>query len=115
MMNERKDILPGVSAGTVPPVVVLDSQRAVRNARLRAITIDALQVAMLIVVDYLFVHFPATHVPFAGRQSSVNILIAVNILMIGYVIVARSWPRLRARRIANTWAPGERSRFLERR
>ncbi|MEO8034422.1 MAG: hypothetical protein ABI837_08305 [Acidobacteriota bacterium] len=93
---------------------MFDSQRAIRSARLRAILVDASQILLLIAVDYLFVHFPHTHVPFANRHDSVRILVAINIVMLAYLAISRSWPRWRARRIANTWAAEERKRFFDR-
>ena len=114
MTTDRRDILPGVTERRTPPAVVFDSQSAIRRARMRAILTDATQIVLLLAVDYLFVHFPSTHVPFANRHNSVRILVATNIVMLAYLAISRSWPRWRARRIANTWAAEERKRFFDR-
>jgi hypothetical protein len=51
-------------------------------------------------------------VPFVDRHESVLILVAANAVLIAYVLLARVFPRWRARRVASTWSSTERSRFL---
>ena len=111
---ERRDILPGVNKTNTPPAVVFHSLQAIRAARLRAMLIDGAQLVLMAGVDYLFVRFPLTHIPFADRHRSVQLLVAANVLMILYIALARTLPRWKARRIAKTWAVEEKARFRNR-
>src|SRR5688572_23990804 len=52
------DLLPGVTSRSCPPRVVIDAHAAIRKARHRAMLRDAMQVILLVAVDYLFVHWP---------------------------------------------------------
>ena len=110
---ERQILLPGVSAEPCPPAVVFDSRAAVRRARIRAAIIDGSQLVLVGAVDWLFLHFPHTHVPFVDRSHSRAILAGLNLLIVAYVALARTLPRWRARRVAGTWTPAERARFEE--
>jgi hypothetical protein len=110
---ERQALLPGVSAEPCPPAVVFDSRTAVRRARIRAAIIDGAQLVLVGAVDWLFLHFPHTHVPFVDRAHSLSILAGVNVLIVAYVALARTVPRWRAKRVAVTWTPAERARFAE--
>lgn len=109
---DRRGMLPGVSGDRTPPRVVFDSQRAIRRARIRAVSIDVSQLLLLVAVDILFVRYHGTHVPFATRHLSVIILVVTNVVMVAYLILARALPRWRARRIAATWSADERSKFF---
>jgi len=110
---ERQELLPGVSAEPYPPAVVFDSRAAVRRARIRAAVIDGAQIALVGGVDWLFLHFPHTHVPFVGRSHSLAILAGLNVLLVAYLALARMLPRWRAKRVAGTWTPAERARFTQ--
>jgi hypothetical protein len=110
---ERQPLLPGVTAEPCPPVVVFDSRAAVRRARIRAAIIDGGQLALVWGVDWLFLHFPHTHVPYVDRGHSLVILAGLNVLIAAYVALARLLPRWRAKRVAGTWTPAERARFTE--
>lgn len=110
---ERQPLLPGVSAEPCPPAVVFDSRRAVRRARIRAAVIDGAQLALVGGVDWLFLHFRHTHVPLLDRAHSLAILAAVNVLLVAYIVLARTFPRWRAKRVAHTWTPAERARFAQ--
>jgi hypothetical protein len=108
---DREALLPGVSAAGFPPRVVFDSHAAMRRARLRAALVDSAQLALVAGVDWLFLHFPHTHVPFFDRAHSLQILTLLNVLMVAYLALARTLPRWRAKRVAVTWNAAERSRF----
>jgi hypothetical protein len=107
-------LLPGVSDDRCPPAVVADSRTAIRRARMRAVVVDLMQIALMAMVDYFVVHYPRTHVPFASRHDSLLMVAAANALMVAYLCLARLMPRWRARRMAGTWQPSERSRFRDR-
>lgn len=108
----RRDLLPGVTTDDCPPVVVFDSKSAIRRARRRAALRDFAQLALLGGVDYLFLHWPLTHIPSFGRDGSVMIVASLNSLILTHAIVSRTFPRWTARRIASTWCPSERRRFF---
>lgn len=109
---QRRPLLPGVSPDAPRPPVNFESKRVVRRARMRAILRDTFDLALLIAVDWLFIRWPRAHVPFVDRHESVLILVAANAVLIAYVLLARVFPRWRARRVASTWSSTERSRFL---
>jgi len=109
--REHEALLPGVSPEACPPAVVFDSREAIRRARIRAAVIDGVQVALLAGVDWLFLHFPHTHVPFMDRGHSLAILAGMNVLLLACLALARRLPRWRARRVSGTWTAAERSRF----
>jgi hypothetical protein len=111
MTNPRKDLLPGVRETEVPPVAIFDPRRTLKKARRRAAFRDAFDLILLFGVDWFFVAWPRTHIPFFSRHDSLTILIGVNLLFIVYVVAARKIPEWRARRIASTWAPAERQKF----
>ena len=108
----RPTLLPGVVDADCPPVVVTETRIAIIRARRRAALHDALHLVLLSAVDYLFLHFPSTHVPSLDRHDSLLLLGAVNGAMVAYLWLARAMPRWTARRIATTWSAAERSRFL---
>lgn len=110
---ERQALLPGVSAEPCPPAVVFDSRAAVRRARIRAAIIDGAQLVLVGAVDWLFLHFPHTHIPFVDRPHSLALLAGLNVLIVAHVALARTVPRWRAKRVAGTWTPEERARFAQ--
>ncbi|HEX9163296.1 MAG TPA: hypothetical protein VF980_16435 [Thermoanaerobaculia bacterium] len=105
-------MLPGVATADCPPAVVFDSRRAIRRARLRATIADAAQLILLIGVDWLFLHWPMSHIPSLTRDSSLLIVALLNAALLTHVIVMRTFPRWSAQRIASTWCSAERTRFL---
>ena len=107
----NRDLLPGVLPGGTDPKVVCDSRRIVRRARRLAVIRETAQVVIVGAVDWLFIHWPATHVPFADRHESLLIVAAFNALVIAQLYGARKLPQWTARRIASTWCPAERKRF----
>lgn len=110
---EPQSLLPGVTAEPCPPAVVFDSRAAVRRARIRAALVDGAQVALVGGVDWLFLHFPHTHIPFVARPHSLAIVAGLNVLIVAYVVLSRTVPRWRAKRVAGTWTPAERARFTQ--
>ena len=109
----HRDLLPGVNSDHCPPVVVFDSGRAIRRARRVAAVRDAMQLILIAAVDYLFAHFPHTHVPTLDRHNSLMVLVALNVMLLAHVVLSRAIARWRARRVASTWCVSERSRFQQ--
>ena len=109
------EFLPGVAGPeTVPPVPVCDTKVAVDAARRRRNLRDLTDGLLLLALDYMFLIWPNAHVPFLTRSTSMTLLIALHVIVIGYWIIARELPPLRAKRIASTWAPAERARLSRR-
>ena len=109
---ERHEILPGVSPEIPRPIVVCESMHAVRRARRQALLRDVLDIALLIAVDVFFVHWPHARVPLLDRGASLELLVAVNALLLGYLWISRALPRWRARRVAATWTVAEQTRLM---
>ncbi len=108
----RNELLPGVSASSCPPRVVCDAHDAIKRARRRAWVRDGMQVSLLFAVDFLFVRWPESRMPFLDRGVSLAFLRGVNLVLIGHLWLARAWPKWWARRIAATWSRPEREKFL---
>jgi hypothetical protein len=106
-----QDLLPGVTTESVPPPVVCDAHSAIRKARRRAFARDAIQITLLLAVDYLFIHWPESRVPFLDRAFSLHTLRVVNMLIVADLWLSRALPRWMARRVASTWCRSERERF----
>lgn len=105
-----RDLLPGVTADSCPPVVVCDARAAIRSARRRAMLRDATQISLLVAVDYLFMHWPDSRFPFLDRGMSLTFLRAVNVIAVADLWLTRALPKFMARRIASTWSRRERER-----
>ena len=110
----RKDLLPGVDGDPVVPAIVADTRRDVIRARRRAALRDTANILLVAGIDWLFIHFPSTHIPAMTRVDSALLLLVINSAVIAYMIVARVLPRMAARRIAATWCLRERARFFQR-
>jgi hypothetical protein len=108
-------LLPGITSDSCPPVVVCDAHAAMRKARRRALWRDAVQVALLLGVDALFIRWPESRLPFAGRAQSLMLLSFMNVAIGAHVWLARTLPRWRARLVAATWSRSERDKFTARR
>lgn len=108
------ELLPGVTTRECPPQVVCDARVAIRSARRRALLRDFVQLALLVAVDYLFVHWLDARMPFANRRESLALLQLVNAAILAHVALVRALPRWSARRIAATWCPSERRKFRTR-
>ena len=106
-----RELLPGVTTDSCPPRVVFDAHTAIRRARRRAMVRDAAQISLLFAVDYLFIHWPESRLPFMERGTSLTFLQAVNFVAIVDLWFVRSLPKWSARRIAGTWSRRERERF----
>ena len=111
-MEQRRTLLPGVAGHHVPPSVVFQSRAVIGRARRRAAFRDVFDLALLVFVDALFVQWPGAHVPAFDREQSLMLLAAVNLAMIGVIWLTRALPRWRARRVAATWCPAERTRLV---
>jgi hypothetical protein len=107
----KPELLPGVTTPDCPPRVVCDAHAAIRSARRRAIARDVLQVALILAVDYLFVYWPESRLPFLNRAESLTFLRAVNAFVLVDVFLSRAMPRWAAKRIASTWCRSEREKF----
>lgn len=108
----RRTLLPGVSSDNCPPAVMIDSRKVIARARRRAVAYDTIQFILLAGIDWLFVRWPYAHVPALDREQSVLIVAALNAIIATHVIIARTFPRWSARRIAGTWCLAERARFF---
>ncbi len=106
-----RDLLPGVTTRSCPPRVACDARAAIRAAKRRAYLRHGLQIALLVAIDYLFIHWPESRIPFLDRGSSLAFLRAVNALAVADLWLTRALPRWSARRIAVTWSRAERERF----
>jgi hypothetical protein len=107
----KDPLLPGVSTSACPPRVVCDAHDPVRRARRRAWLRDGAQLALLVSVDYLFVHWPESRMPFLERGASLAFLRGVNVAIFAHVWLSRAVPKWAARRIAATWCRSEREKF----
>lgn len=85
----------------------------IEEARRRANLRDAAQLGLLITVDWLFLRWPAAHIPGFTRDTSINIVLAMNAIAVLYVLASRSWPVWRARRVSSTWSPREKAHFAQ--
>ena len=108
----KNELLPGVSTSSCPPRVACDAHDAIKRARRRAWIRDGVQLTLLAGVDYLFVHWPESRLPFLDRGSSLAMLRGVNLALIGHLWLARALPKWSARRVAATWSRREREKFL---
>lgn len=112
-MPVNRDLLPGVSDIGAPRPIVIDSRAVVAKARRRAGVRDVIDLFLVLGVDALFLHFPLAHIPFFNRHDSLLVLLAMNVVLVAYVWLARAMPRWAARRVATTWGAAERSRFRD--
>ncbi len=108
-------LLPGVDEAGAPPPVVFASKNIVREARRRKVIHDVRDAILLGLVDAFFLSWPRARVPFLDRKESLLLLLGVNLALVIYIWLSRSIPRWRARRLASTWSPVERSRFRRKR
>jgi hypothetical protein len=105
------ELLPGVTTDSCPPRVVFDAHSAIRKARRRRLLRDVTQIALLLSVDYLFVYWPDSRMPFLDREASLAFLRGVNVVAIADLWLTRALPKWWAKRIAGTWSRAERERF----
>ena len=106
-----RELLPGVTTDSCPPRVIFDAHAAIRRARRRAVLRDATEITLLLAVDYLFIHWPESRMPFMERGTSLAFLRAVNFVAVADLWLTRALPKWSARRIAGTWSRRERERF----
>jgi hypothetical protein len=107
----KDPLLPGVSAEVPPPVIIFESHPVIRRARRRALARDVFDLLLLVAVDVLFIRWPQAQIPLLNRFQSLQLLVAVNVLLLGYLWVSRVFPRWRARRVSATWDTTERERL----
>ena len=110
----RRDLLPGIAPVACAPAVHFDSRRAIARARRRAALRDLAEVLLVVGVDWMFVHWPYTHVPSMDRPHSLILIALLNAALVTHLIASRTFPRWSARRIAATWCLSERARFFQR-
>lgn len=110
-MPSNDDLLPGVTTRSCPPRVVCDARGAIRSARLRARLRELFQISLLLGIDYLFVHWPESRMPFLDRRDSLDLLRVMNGVIIIELWLTHALPKLWAKRIAETWSRGERAKF----
>ena len=108
----KNELLPGVSTASCPPRVMCDAHAEIRRARRRAWVRDGVQFSLLLAVDYLFVHWPESRLPFLDRGTSLAALRGMNVALIGHAWLSRALPKWWAKRIAATWCRSEREKFL---
>jgi len=108
------ELLPGVLTDSCPPAIRCDAHAAMRKARRRALWRDAVQLVLLIGVDWLFLRWPESRLPFAGREQSLMLLLGVNAAIGTHLWLVRALPRWTARRVAATWCRREREKFQRR-
>jgi hypothetical protein len=109
------ELLPGVTRDSSPPRVVCDARAAIRKARRRAIARDAVLIVLVAAVDYLFLYWTESRMPFLDRRGSMTLLRWVNVLVVTDLWLIRALPKWWARRIAGTWCREERERFNPKR
>jgi hypothetical protein len=110
-MPAHSQFLPGVVREGPRPVVRCDSKRVIQDARRRAVLREAVQLLLLLVVDVFCARFPMTHVPLLSRVQSLDLVALFNVALAAHVILGRTFPRWKARRVATTWSVTERQRF----
>lgn len=108
-----EDLLPGVEGPTPPRVTAGDLGRDVYTARRHAALEELLDLAVLIVVNLVFLLWNRSQLPFLGRDVTLVILVAANAFAVAGYLRARVVPRVRARRVAATWSAQERDRFRQ--
>lgn len=109
-----RELLPGVTLEGVAPRVRCDSRQVILRARRIALARDIAQLILIAAVDYLFATVPTTHIPFAGRTLSLEIVALFNLTVAVHVVLCRKVPYWTARRMAGTWCAAERRRFTLR-
>lgn len=107
-------LLPGVDEAGAPPPVRFASKGVVQQARRRKIVHDIRDATLLALVDAFFLSWPRARIPLLDRKESLLLLLTVNVALALYLWLSRTIPRWRARRLAATWSPSERSRFSKR-
>lgn len=105
------DLIPGVEGPRARHVDARQLAAEHARARRRVAVEDLLDCAMLIVVNLVFLLWSEAKVPFLDRDTTLILLLGVNLLTVAGYIRARIVPLWKARRIAATWSPAERARF----
>lgn len=110
--RRRAEILPGVGGPeTTPPRRVFNPEANIREARHRAAVRDLVDIAVLVVVDIIFLSWPAARIPYLTRDGSLWVLLGLHLLVVASWFRTRLYSRWRAGRISVTWDESERRRF----
>ncbi len=109
------ELLPGVTTDSCPPRIACDARAAIRRARRRAIVRDVVLIVLVAAVDYLFIYWPDSRMPFLDRAGSLMLLRWLNVFLVADLWLMRALPKWWARRIAETWCRAERERFHPKR
>lgn len=107
----KTELLPGVSSDRCPPATVCNPRREIAVARRKAALRDSIQIVLLLAVNYLFIHYPSTRLPFADRLESQMLLAGITAAVMTSVWLSRMLPRWSARRTAETWSRREQEQF----
>lgn len=107
----KPELLPGVSSDRCPPATLCNARREITVARRKAAVRDAIQIVLLLAVNYLFLHYPSTRLPFADRLESQMLLAGMTAAVFTSVWLSRVLPRWNARRTAETWSRREQEQF----
>jgi hypothetical protein len=70
-----------------------------------------MQIVLIVAVDYLFVHWPDSRLPFLDRAQSLTFLRGAHVVVAADLWLSRALPKWWAKRIAETWSRSERARF----
>lgn len=113
--RRRRPTLPGVADHKgVQASRSYDGRDAIKRARRVANIRDAADIAILLVVDWIFFKFPTTRVPMLTRDQTVILLVLVHLAFAIYIIAARVIPAWRARSIAATWSEAEKQKVARK-
>lgn len=111
---DQEELLPGVEGPAPPRASAGDFGRDVSLARRHAAFEEILDLAVLIVVNLVFLLWERSQLPFLGRDLTLVILVCANAFAVAGYLRTRIAPRFRARRMAATWSADERARFRQR-
>ena len=67
---------------------------------------------LLVAIDWLFIHWSDSRMPFLNRHASLSVLRVMNAGILGHIWLVRAMPKWTAKRIAATWSRSEREKFL---
>lgn len=110
------ELLPGVGGPeSAPPRRVFNPAENIREARRRAAVRELIDIAVLVVVDVIFLSWSAARIPYLTRDGSLWVLLGLHLLVVASWFRTRLYSRWRAGRIAGTWDDSERRRFGSKR
>lgn len=116
MGRQFPDRLPGVSGpDETGPHRVYNPAADIEAARRRAAVRNLIDIAVLILVDVLFLAWPSARIPFMTRDASLWVLLALHLVVVASWLRTRFYLAWRARKISGTWSETERRQFEDRR